>query len=147
MVAAANTGEGASTDTPDVEGFSVAYNDLEAVAKGFTGSPIDVLDKARGQVSAAKLQPGAFGPSDQANGIVRYWNEALDQRYAEIGTCMNVIADMADNLQHVLENYLATEEKNKDSVDDAKKDQGQELNKAPKEGYHEDPGAARPEIR
>lgn len=148
MVAAADTpGGGSGTDpAEEAEGFRVAYDDLAAVAKGTKG-PLDVLERARTQASAATLPSGSFGPSDEADGIVKYWNEALDQRCTEIGTCINVIADMAEKLRRTLDNYLASEEKNKDAVEESKKHAGEDVNDAPHEPYHEDPGLLRPDIK
>lgn len=146
MVAAANQ-DGGTDAAYRLKGFRVAYDDLAAVASGAKGEPIDVLDQARAQVSAAKLQSGAFGPSGEANGIVKYWNEALDQRYTEIGTCMNVIADMADKLQHNVDNYIATEEKNDWAVKKSREQAGDKVNEAPGELSHDYPSLAHPDIK
>lgn len=143
MVAAANDGGGGTGSAENVKGFKVAYDDLTAVANGAKGHPIDMLDQARAQVSAAKLPSGSFGPSSEANGIVKYWNAALDQRYKEIGTCMNVIAGMATKLQHTLDNYLAAEWKSQEEVEHSKKEGGEELNKMPRELHHDYPKVAR----
>lgn len=146
MEATPNDGGVIDHPSEELKGFKAAFDELDKIAKSAAGDdgPIGELSWARSHLSSLKLASGAFGPSHEANGAVRGWNDSLDQRHKELTTCINNIADMADKLQKVVDEYVENEEKNEAASEEAKKGAGDSLNDMPRDGYHDEPGLLRP---
>src|SRR5258708_1591684 len=112
MVAAANTeGGGAADPAEELKGFKAAFDDLSNAASSASG-PLDELSAVKSVLASVTLSTDDFGPSGEANGIVKYWNDAVDQRGKELDFLINGIADMAEKLHRVVNNYIENEEKN-----------------------------------
>lgn len=110
--------------TDDLE---VATADLRRVVI-MHDNPITDLNNAKARMDAAELPAEAFGPSDEAKALVRYWNEAIDQRVADAKTCIDNIKDSGDKLHATVNNYIETEDKNAGGF---RKDGGGEAGKEP----------------
>lgn len=144
MVATANDSSGSWNDPAEL---FVATEEL-AQATGRYGGLVDQLSAVQSKLAALKLAKGALGPSTEADGVIKYWNEALDQRIADVKVCLTNTGQMGDDLERSVRNYIAAEDANTRKVRDKAGDKAQDnVNEQGQDAREEGANARHQELR